>query len=100
MPEAFDPRTITGGDWSHISALVFFLWLVVIFNVSFAFAILFGHAVIPSLTATGHIPAVFHRIRPFFYVLGLIALGVSVVVIANWLIGMGTVYDIYPKRLI
>ena len=100
MPEAFDPRTITGGDWSKISALVFFLWLVVIFNVGFAFAMLFGHAVIPSLTATGHIPAVFHRIRPFFYVLGLISLGLAVVVIANWLFGLGAVYDIYPKRLI
>lgn len=99
MPEAFDPRTITGGDWSKISALVFLLWLVVIFNVSFAFAMLFGHGVIPSLTATGHIPTVFHRIRPFFYVLGLIALGLAVVVIANWLTGLGIIYDIYPKRL-
>ena len=100
MPEAFDPRAITGGDWSKISALVFFLWLVVIFNVGFAFAMLIGHAVIPSLTATGHIPAVFHRIRPFFYVLGLISLGLAVVVIAYWLMGLGIIYEIYPKRLI
>ena len=100
MPEALDPRTITGGDWSKISALLFFLWLVVICNVSFAFAILSGHTIIPSLTATGHIPAAFHRIRPFIYVFGLIALGVAVFALGNWLIGLGVSYDIYPRRLI
>lgn len=98
--EFFDPKTITGADWPNISILVTFLWLVVIFNVGFAFAMLIGHAVIPSLIATGHIPSRFRNFSPLLTVAGFIALVVALLVVANWLFGLQAVYGVYPKQLI
>lgn len=98
--EIIDPRTITGADWPGLQVLVVFLWLVVIFNVSFAFAMLFGHAILPSLIATGHIPQRLRNLRPVLTLLALVALVASLFVVSNWVLGLLVVYNIYPKRLL
>ena len=98
--EPLDPRTITGGDWSVLPALVTFLWLVAFFNVAFAFAMLVAHAVVPSLIATAHIPSRLHRVRPILYILGFGALLLSILAIASWVANLPIIYDVYPKQFI
>lgn len=98
--EYVDPRTITGQDWPGLQLLVYLLWGFVIFNVGFAFFMLFGHAIIPSLIATGHLPRRFHNIRPIIYVVGVGIFLAAVVLISSWVFNLTTVYQVYPKRLL
>ena len=98
--EPIEPRAITGIDWSVLPWLVYALWGVVIFNVLFAGAMLLGHAVLPSLMATGHIQLRFQRVRPILYILGLGALLVSIIIVVSFVATLPIVYDLYPKRLI
>lgn len=98
--QPIDPRTITGADWPDISLLVTFLWVVVVFNIGFAFAMLIGHAVIPSMIATGHIPSRLHSLRPFLYAAGLAALLVVIFIVSNWVVRLPIIFDVYAKKLI
>ena len=98
--EPIDPRVITGADWPGFQALVILLWLFVIFNVGFAGAMLLGHAVVPSLITTGHIPQRLGNFRPLLTILGFLSLLVALYVLFSWVSGMAVVYDVYPKRLI
>lgn len=97
--EPIDPKTITGLDWPGFQALVTFLWLLVIFNVGFAGAMLFGQGVIPSLITTGHLPRGLGNYRPLLILLGFLSLAVAVFVLLSWFGSLPVVYEIYPTRL-
>jgi len=99
-PFPVDPRTISGADWPGIEALVLFLWIVVVFNVTLAFFMLLAHAVVPSLIATAHIPRGLRNIRPVLTIGALVAFAGTAYALLNWLGVLGVLYDIYPKRLI
>ena len=98
--QPIDPRAITAADWPGFEALVTFLWLLVIFNVGFAGAMLFGHAVVPSLITTGHIPQRLGNFRPLLTVLGFLSLLVAFFVLFSWVSGLPVVYNIYPKSTV
>ena len=98
--EPIDPRAITGADWPGLQALVTFLWLFVIFNVGFAGAMLLGHAVVPSLIVTGHIPQRLGNFRPLLTILGFLSLLVALFFLFSWVFGIPIVYDVYPKRMV
>ena len=100
MEPNIDPRTIGIDSWPGLADLVFFLWLVVIFNVALAFCMLLAHAVVPSFIATGQIPRSLRSIRPFLTVTALVAFLGTAFALVSWLGAMGVLYDIYPKRLI
>jgi hypothetical protein len=95
-----DPRTITSDYWPSFANLVFYLWLVVIFNVILAFCMLLAHAVVPSFVATGDIPRSLRSIRPFLTIAALVAFVGTAYALSSWVGTMPSLYEIYPKRLI
>ncbi len=98
--EPIDPHTITSNDWPGFANLVFYLWLVVIFNVILAFCMLLAHAVVPSFVATGEIPRSLRSIRPFLTVAALVAFAGTAYTLLSWEGTLPILYQIYPKRLI
>lgn len=99
-PFPIDPRSITSTEWLHTAQLVQFLWAIVVINVGIAFLMLLAHAVFPSMVATVEIPRSIRNIRPVFTLLAVIAFAGTLYALLSWLGLMGTIYDIYPKRLI
>ena len=99
--EHLDPRVITAADWTVISSLTSWwggLWGLVICNYLFATSMLLAHIIIPSLVASGHIPATLHRARPALTVFGVICLIGTTLVVLNFLNNLAVIYDIYPRR--
>ena len=72
-----DPSPIGYDQWSQISSLLVNLWLVVASVVLFAANIIIGHNSIPSLTASGDVPASVGKTRPLFYALSLFFFGLA-----------------------
>ncbi len=66
-----DPTALGPSEWSEVSKLLINLWFVVLFVVIFATNMLLGHNFIPSLVASGHVPASLQRVRPLFYALAI-----------------------------
>ena len=92
-----DPNPITASDWRSLATLLNNLWLFVPAAFAAALAWLLGLAIIPSLIATGQLPARLHRVRPLFYLAGAAALGLAAWFLAQALAMMPTVYAIYPR---
>ena len=72
-----DPAPIDSIIWNEIGIMLSFLWLVVLFVVLFAANVIVGHNLIPSFAASGHIPDEMRRVRPVFYTLALVSLGLA-----------------------
>ena len=71
-----DPEALNSAIWSDINQWLLLMGLYIIFIVVFAFSLLIGTAIIPSLVSTGHLPAKALKLRPLsigFGFLGLMA---------------------------
>lgn len=99
-PFPIDPKTISPDQWSGFANLVFFLWVVVILNVTAGACMLMAHAVIPSFRHTVELPRSANILRPVFTVVALLAFTGTLIVLLLWLGTLGVSYDVYPKRLI
>ena len=66
-----DPAALGPSEWSEISKLLINLWFVVLFVVIFATNMLLGHNFIPSLVASGDVPASLQKVRVLFYALAI-----------------------------
>ncbi|MBI2165732.1 MAG: hypothetical protein HYU29_04945 [Chloroflexi bacterium] len=76
-----DPVQITTQGWKDTGMTIIFLWLLLLFVIAFASNMLLAQGLIPSLTATRHLPRGLERLRRFFYLgasLALIGIGVVV----------------------
>ena len=93
-----DPKALTGANWQDIHIWLQWLWIYVPLIFTFALTMLVAHAVIPSLVATGHIPAGVNRLRlPLtgFAVVVLVAAVVTMVLVINSTLDVEKIYDRY-----
>lgn len=93
-----DPAPLLQGDWSDNGAALKLLWINLMLMVTAAVSLGFAHAIIPSAVDTGTFSQRASRIRPVLYVIGLIALILTIVnfvVITD--ITRGWLEDIYPR---
>ena len=91
-----DPSSLSNVQWMEMGSLLISLWLFVGAMIAFAGSILLGHVLIPSLVETKHIPASLLKLRPAFYITGLIFFAGAlylIVRIVNLTDVIGTFYD-------
>lgn len=98
--DALVPQFISAADWSSLAALVGTLWLFALSTVVFAVNLLLGHAIIPSLAATGQLPPGVERLRLLFYLVAILALGADVLIVLRLGGQAGILQMIYPRSLI
>lgn len=85
MPQT-DPNAMTSALWTDVSLWLTFLWIYFPLIITFAFCMLFAHAMIPSGVQTGTYPAALSRLRIPLTVIGvaaLIAAGVMLLFAVN-----------------
>ena len=58
-----DPEPITMSQWADIQDWLLYTGIYLVFIVTFAFSMLTAYAIIPSLVATGHLPAQILKLR-------------------------------------
>lgn len=93
-----DPRFITAVEWAATVPMIISLWAFAGVMVAFAFSLMLGHAVIPSLVDTRHLPVRAASFRPLMYILAVVFFVIAVVIFLNLVLNLlGTIYDIYPK---
>lgn len=91
------PTFIDAAQWGQLVGLIHYLFLFVLSVIVFAFSLLMGHALIPSLVATNHLPRGVQRVRPLFYLMALLALGGIGFFLWNAANHLGLLRDIYPR---
>ena len=79
-----DPTRLDPALWGQVHHLTGSLASFLGFMVLGAFALLLGHAVIPSLVASGRLPASVRRQRPLFYALAVAAFGLAAFQSQQW----------------
>ncbi len=92
-----DPQPLVAADWEQIETTLVYLWLLWIAVITMAMSLLIGHAVIPSLTTTGHIGPVFERVRPLFYLAAAGAAAVSLFALVGFVNESVVLREIYTK---
>ena len=92
-----DPDFINSGDWRNIGDFLTFIWLLFFAAVGFGFNFLMAHAIIPSLTGSGHLPERVGKARPIFYGGAMLALGVVVFAISNMVMKASIMEDFWPR---
>jgi len=95
-----DPRTLTTADWGQLFHITWSLFTIILFVVPFAFSLLVAHAIIPSLTMTGHLARRANALRPVFYVIALAFFAVALFTAITTLTNTGVTTSIYAHRLI
>lgn len=92
-----DPMMPTAEDWKLIEPLLWNLWLFVLFMVGFAGNLMLGHAVIPSLVWTHHIPQRASMLRLPLIVIAFISFGIALYIFYNFATNLDVIYRIYGK---
>ena len=92
-----DPEYITSESWSGVGNFLTFLWLFLVFQVSFGFNFLMAHAVIPSLTETGHLPQRVNKARRVFYVGAVGSLAAVVFVVSRAFVEAQFLRDVWGR---
>lgn len=95
-----DPNMPTAQDWTLIEPLLVNLWLFVLFIVGFAGNLMLGHAVIPSLVWTHHIPQRASALRLPLYIISFLSFAIAIYIFYNFATHLDVVYQIYQKRWI
>ena len=97
MGSHLDPDYITGANWDQLGDTLFFLWGVPLVVVVLAFSLLFARAIIPSLVASGHLPAKVFQLRLALYGVAAVAVGLLVWVFLNLVREIRVIEDFYFK---
>ena len=69
-----DPNYIGPEAWAYVSIFVRNIWFFVVSILVFAAHMVIGHAAIPSLIQSRHIPRTFNNIRIPIYAIAILAL--------------------------
>ena len=91
-----DPKALTSANWNDIHIWLQWLWIYVPLVFTFVLTMLVAHAFIPSLVATGHLPATANRLRvPLtgFAAVVLVAAVIMMVLVINSTLDVGNIYD-------
>ena len=78
-----DPTALSNSEWTNIGRLLINLWIFLGLMLAFAFSLLMGHALIPSLVATRHLPERLEKMRPALYTVALVFFGLAMFFIAR-----------------
>ena len=92
-----DPQPLSSADWSQVEATLGFLWLLWLSVVSMALLLLVAHAIIPSLSATGHIRPQIARARPVVYAAAAAAAAVALFAFIGFVSASEVLRTIYTK---
>lgn len=92
-----DPEPISMSGWVDISSLLLYLGIYIIFIATFAFSILVGVAVIPSLVSTGHIPRQALKVLPLAVGFGIVALMAAGSFLGLVVVGYQDLDDFFPR---
>jgi hypothetical protein len=84
--------------WKTLGTGFLFFWAALIMMLTTAFAFLFAHAIIPSLVATGHVPAGVAKLRVLFYLTAIGAFLLALFLYYNVLQHVTIVYEPFPRR--
>ena len=93
-----DPNFIGTGEWSRVFDLVHVLWLLPVGMIGFAFSLLLGLAVVPSLVSTGNLaPGRARLLRR-----GVLAVSAAAFALLVWIAvtvadRIDIIKDIYPR---
>lgn len=87
-------------DWVQIAGTLVYLWIFAASWVTFALSFLIGHAIIPSLVHTHHVPRSVSAVRPVFYLISLAGAAGAVFAIVSWLNWLPVIYRIFPRVVI
>lgn len=97
MGSHLDPDYISGANWDQIGDALFFLWGVPLVVIVLAFSLLFARAIIPSLVASGHLPAKVFQLRLVLYGLAAVAVAALALVFLNLVREVRVIEDFYFK---
>ena len=92
-----DPAAIGDLQWSEIGKLLTNLWVVVLLVILSATNILLGHNFIPSLLATGDLPASAQKARPVLYLLAIACFGLALFFLAQTVSLAGVLRDFWAS---
>lgn len=96
-----DPQIITAFDWAATVPMIISLYAFVGMMILFAFSLMLGHAVIPSLVGTRHLPERAASYRPLMYGLAVLFFLAALAIFLNFALNLaGPIYGIYPKAWI
>jgi len=74
-----DPAGLGNFEWTDIGNLLTYLWVAVAFVLFSATSLLVGHALIPSLAESFHLPPNSQKTRSAFYMLAAVFFGLAAV---------------------
>ncbi len=92
-----DPQSLSSADWNQIETTLVFLWLLWLSVVSMALLLLVAHAIIPSLTTTGHIGPRVGRLRAPVYAAAAVAAAVSLYAFIGFVTESEVLRTIYTR---
>ncbi len=95
-----DPQPITQAQWTQMAIAIAVLFTFFFFVVNFAAAMLLGHAIIPSLVGTRHLPKFLERTRFFFYMAAAGAIATAVALFGLFLFFARVIGEIWPRWFI
>ena len=92
-----DPNYIGPEAWAYVSIFVRNIWFFVVSILVFAAHMVIGHAAIPSLIQSRHIPRTFNKIRIPIYAIAILAFASAIFfVIRAFQGGYEAISLIYP----
>ena len=97
-----DPSTVLNPQqWLLINALLSTLWLFTLLVVNGAFAMLLGHAVIPSVASTRPVLSRLMLFRPPLYLIAIVAFALAIFQLIRFINGyIVLTNELYPRFLL
>ncbi|HLG71410.1 MAG TPA: hypothetical protein VK009_13370 [Chloroflexota bacterium] len=93
-----DPALISANDWRQLAGMLNDLYVATGLGIASAMAFLLAHAVLPSLTATNDAAAGLRVMRPLFYGIFAIALGLTCYALARVFVEGVSFLDLFYPR--
>ena len=93
-----NPEPLTSAGWADTGWTIKLLWISLGLAISAATAFVTAHAVIPSATDSGTLPASLRKLRPIFYLAGIMAVICIVIAVLFAIDSAGYLEGLYPRR--
>jgi len=92
-----DPAFITSVTWAEIGKWLHALWSFFFLTIVFGFSMLIGHAFIPSLVSTGHLPQHMLKMRRTFTAVAILALVAAMVFLSIAVARTALLENVYDR---
>lgn len=91
---------ITAEHWRQLAGTLTWLWIFAVSWVTFALSFGMGHAIIPSLVESHHLPRSVNTARPVFYLIALLGIVSAAYAFLSYLQWLPVIYEIFPRVII